>query len=595
MKLYPHPQDPCISRRASLLVGLLGAASACSFSTYGLDVGEEISSTTLATSTGSQGTTAASDVDTSTDGSTSSGTSGTSDTAGSSGALQTCGDGVIGDGEACDDGNLADGDGCTQSCTLEFCGDGVMGPGEGCDDGNLDDGDACDNLCQVQTCGDHFVQETEVCDDGMETPLCDADCTAPMCGDGLVNYSAGEECDDGNNHGSDGCTPACTPLQIVDMAAGPSHQCIVLSDGAVRCWGSGFNGKLGRGDEENIGDDPGELPTADIDVGGPAKQVCVGDRHTCVLLHTGKVRCWGGGASGQLGSEDAFNRGDKPGQMPPPDVDVGAPVLDLTCGYYHTCVRTSNAQVRCWGDGLQGALGSEDTANIGDQPGEMPPADVPGIVGVAAVQAAFRSTCVLSVAGQVRCWGSELGGWLGDQPGEMPPLPIDLGPGVVGLAAGALHGCVILADGGIRCWGDNADGQLGYGHTATIGDDPGEMPPPLVNVGGNVTQMAIGLHHTCARLGTGEVRCWGYNYAGFLGYGHTIDVGTKPGDMPPPAVVIGGEVTLLSRQAEWSTCARLQDGTLRCWGDGAAGILGYGDEEDVGDDETPSAAGPVPF
>ena len=43
------------------------------------------------------------------------------------------------------------------------------------------------------------------------------------------------------------------------------------------------------------------------------------------------------------------------------------------------------------------------------------------------------------------------------------------------------------------------------------------------------------------------------------------------------------------------TCALLDDGTLRCWGFGGSGRLGYGDEQNVGDDETPASQGPVPM
>ncbi len=43
------------------------------------------------------------------------------------------------------------------------------------------------------------------------------------------------------------------------------------------------------------------------------------------------------------------------------------------------------------------------------------------------------------------------------------------------------------------------------------------------------------------------------------------------------------------------TCARLQGGKLRCWGEGDLGRLGYGNTEDIGDDEPPAMAGDVPF
>ena len=43
---------------------------------------------------------------------------------------------------------------------------------------------------------------------------------------------------------------------------------------------------------------------------------------------------------------------------------------------------------------------------------------------------------------------------------------------------------LVLAGGTVRCWGYGAVGALGYGNTENIGDEPGEMPPPDVDVGG---------------------------------------------------------------------------------------------------------------
>lgn len=36
------------------------------------------------------------------------------------------------------------------------------------------------------------------------------------------------------------------------------------------------------------------------------------------------------------------------------------------------------------------------------------------------------------------------------------------------------------------------------------------------------------------------------------------------------------------------TCALLMNGKVRCWGEGELGSLGYGNRNDIGDDETPA-------
>lgn len=94
-------------------------------------------------------------------------------------------------GEACDegDGNGDFPDACRADCTLPLCGDGVVDSDEQCDDGNDDPDDACRNDCTLPYCGDGLLNIGEVCDDGNDDDLdaCRNDCTAPYCGDGIVS------------------------------------------------------------------------------------------------------------------------------------------------------------------------------------------------------------------------------------------------------------------------------------------------------------------------------------------------------------------------------------------------------------------------
>ena len=79
------------------------------------------------------------------------------------------------------------------------------------------------------------------------------------------------------------------------------HTCALLDNGRVRCWGNGYWGQLGYGNTNDIGDDEAPASAGDVDVGGVAVQLAVGYSHTCVLLETNRVRCWGENEAGQLG------------------------------------------------------------------------------------------------------------------------------------------------------------------------------------------------------------------------------------------------------------------------------------------------------
>jgi len=156
----------------------------------------------------------------------------------------------------------------------------------------------------------------------------------------------------------------------------------------------------------------------------------------------------------------------------------------------------------------------------------------------------------------------------------------------------------------VRCWGFGGNGRLGYANTTTIGDDAGETPGSVgpVDLGNNelgrkrtAKAISAGDNHTCAILDDDTVRCWGYGGDGRLGYGGTSDIGD---DETPGSV---GQVDLgLNRTAQAisaggrHTCARLDDGrTVRCWGYGANGRLGYCNQDDIGDNDTPGSVGPV--
>jgi alpha-tubulin suppressor-like RCC1 family protein len=216
-----------------------------------------------------------------------------------------------------------------------------------------------------------------------------------------------------------------------------------------------------------------------------------------------------------------------------------------------------------------------------------------------------RHTCALLSDGSVKCWGLNTEGQLGYPgvskvavPSSVEPVSITNLPGVTvtALAAGWMHTCALLSDGSVKCWGWNDRGQLGYGHTKDIGDDeaPSSVAPVSVTTLPGVTVKAIAAgRHTCALLSNDTVKCWGGEP---LGYGNSEDIGDDelPSSVEPISVTTAPGVTVRSIAVGfYNTYALLSDGSLRGWGLSGWGELGYGNPSTVGDDEPPSSVGPV--
>lgn len=106
-------------------------------------------------------------------------------------------------------------------------------------------------------------------------------------------------------------------------------------------------------------------------------------------------------------------------------------------------------------------------------------------------------------------------------------------------------------------------------------------------------QVTAGTHHACAAFQDGTVRCWGRGDSGRLGYSSTVDVGDDAADdLSTMQVSVGGNAERVVAGTA-HTCALLTGGSVRCWGDALNGQLGYGSSTTIGDDEPPAAAGPV--
>jgi alpha-tubulin suppressor-like RCC1 family protein len=142
----------------------------------------------------------------------------------------------------------------------------------------------------------------------------------------------------------------------------------------IKCWGSGFFGQLATGARDDIGDDPNEmgkyLKFTDLGKDLKVEKISVGGNHNCASFTSKKIKCWGLNMYGQLGLGDGGNRGDWKGEvgdgLPYLPIATGVTVISISLGHDHTCILLSTNGIRCFGVNGYGQLGYGDIANRGN-------------------------------------------------------------------------------------------------------------------------------------------------------------------------------------------------------------------------------------
>jgi alpha-tubulin suppressor-like RCC1 family protein len=401
-----------------------------------------------------------------------------------------------------------------------------------------------------------------------------------VAGQPPVAAGAGGEAGDalGGAGGEGGASPITPPA--IGVAVGAFHSCALFEGGSVRCWGSSQYTGYGKDDPplvQHLANEEG-----DVDVGGVVTSLTASWYDTCAILASGALRCWGSGYRGKLGNGKAADIiGDDETPASAGDIDVGGVVVQVAPGPSHTCAVLSGGNLRCWGSNERGQLGYADPQDVGDDEVPAVAGDVP--VGSKVLQVATNTarTCVVLVGGSVRCWGYGL---------PIAGPDVDLGGSAKQVAMGLQFACALLVTGKVRCWGSGQRGQLGYGNTSSV-TSPAQAGD--VDVGGEVERLTADQHGVCALLSAGGVRCWGVADGGELGYGNLEDIGDDETPAAAGDVDVGAAVSQLD-VGFLNTCAVLAGGSVRCWGRAGPGALGYGNDEDIGDDETPASAGDIP-
>jgi hypothetical protein len=240
---------------------------------------------------------------------------------------------------------------------------------------------------------------------------------------------------------------------VQQVKAGSAHVCALTAGGGVKCWGDNTESQLGDGTTTASGLTPVDV----IGLQTGVTSLDVGPYHACAVLGaTGEVRCWGNNTRGVLGDGTTTDR-----STPVVVASLGGAATSVSAGGGHSCALISGGTVKCWGRNMNGELGNGATANESSVP-----VTVTGLTAVTHLDLGDRHSCARTMAGGLKCWGSNSGGRLGDGSTTQRTTPVDVSgftSGVASFATGASSTCAINTTGELLCWGDNSSNQLGDG------------------------------------------------------------------------------------------------------------------------------------
>jgi alpha-tubulin suppressor-like RCC1 family protein len=308
--------------------------------------------------------------------------------------------------------------------------------------------------------------------------------------------------------------------------------------------------------------------------GNTFSDLTIGTLHTCGLLTSGGVKCWGSNTYNwnPLGGVGDGSIAGTSTSQPQTVLDTET-YVKISAGWNTTCGITTSNKVKCWGEINRGFLG-DPSSNIRLTP------DVSDLGELYQSVATGGANCGITTAGILKCWGGDYSTPYPTGDGtsifRTSPVVIDRGRVYKAISSGGSHRCGIRSDDSLYCWGDNSKGQVGVGGSSV-------SLPMKVDSGTKYLQVSAGSQYTCG-ITTGNVlKCWGDNTNYKLGDNTSTS-------RPNPIVIDSG--TLYKKvdtgSGSWTGgCGITIDDHIKCWGYNYYGA--------VGDGTTTTSRVPVPI
>jgi alpha-tubulin suppressor-like RCC1 family protein len=362
------------------------------------------------------------------------------------------------------------------------------------------------------------------------------------------------------------------------LTAGEHHNCVVW-EGAVYCWGYGLAGQLGQGDTQNYAK-PGMVSA----LGRDNQSVFAGDLHSCAIKQSGAVFCWGYNQTGAVGNGRSGREYSFSGQAKLYNVTTptqvlgldGLKIVHIAATKLTTCALADVGDVYCWGSGANYELGDGERDNsqtryahhIGSAK-KVTVLEEPA----KSIHAGDRAFCAVTASNKIRCWGTL------SLPTETSYPVVDLSSEKApdSLAMADQHSCFIAEGNQLHCIGDNWYQQTGLSQVANVWTRVN--PESFIKI-------ATARKTTCGITPTKTVRCWGVCLHGLCGPQFTaklisptqaqnVFAYTTQRSIEIDGISGAMDIAVGARHA----CALLENGQIKCWGNGFLGELGDGESQ----------------
>ncbi|MFN3255130.1 MAG: HYR domain-containing protein [Ilumatobacter sp.] len=356
------------------------------------------------------------------------------------------------------------------------------------------------------------------------------------------------------------------------LAAGTNTMCVVADTGVLSCWGSNLSNQIDARPDTVLSSPAVVEPPS----GRSFTAAAPGSNHNCAILDDGSMICWGGNGFGELGTTDTFTPGPFNQSLVPVSVALpaGRTAVAVDSGQVMTCALLDDGSIACWGSILSQTPG----------PLVRWTSPTPVLITLPAGRTATSldlgvwSACATLDDGSVACWGTNDHGQRGNGTIGLGPSDSETIATLVSLPAGRTAtsvsaeyhtSCALLDDASVVCWGTEVYGTFGDGApSASISTTPvvHQLPPgrtaiDLVAQGDNV----------CILLDDGTVICSGRDVE-FYSASYSDPDTPDPVSIPIPP---GADIIAIDMQFG-TLCIQRSGDTVQCVGTGTAGQLGNG-------------------